>query len=124
MLELAQDAGIPAVVSTVAVNNSESSPFVSLPSENRGDANSHFLRGKELLQEARHEESASEFRCALELDGLRFRADVRINEIIREATTEFPNAHLAKSAESLFPGGRELFFEHVHLTFEGNNAIA
>jgi tetratricopeptide (TPR) repeat protein len=69
---------------------------------------------------------------AKELDTLRFRADGRINRIIREAGAcwknrgvEFVDAEdaFAKNSPQNTPG-RELFFEHVHLTFSGNYLLA
>jgi tetratricopeptide (TPR) repeat protein len=69
---------------------------------------------------------------ARDLDTLRFRADTRINEIIRsvaqhdeENGVEFVDAVAALAAEG--PNGiigNELFHEHVHLNFTGNYLIA
>jgi tetratricopeptide (TPR) repeat protein len=69
---------------------------------------------------------------ARDLDTLRFRADSRINEVIREVArqTELPRVHLASVAEVLDAhsphhlSGEEFFLEHVHLTFEGNYTVA
>jgi tetratricopeptide (TPR) repeat protein len=69
---------------------------------------------------------------ARELDTLRFRADTRINEIIRsvadswtgkgvymvDAVTKFEN----NSPHGI--AGNELFYEHVHLNFTGNYLLA
>jgi tetratricopeptide (TPR) repeat protein len=69
---------------------------------------------------------------ACELDTLRFRADSRINEIIRAVASN-------KTAEGVYlldavevfeknspeeTPGEELFYEHVHLNFEGNYLLA
>ena len=69
---------------------------------------------------------------ARDLDTLRFRADSRINEIIRDVArqTELSRVHLAHVAEVLDANsphclsGEEFFHEHVHLTFEGNYTVA
>jgi tetratricopeptide (TPR) repeat protein len=69
---------------------------------------------------------------ARDLDTLRFRADSRINEIIRDVArqTELSRIHLAHVAEVLDANsphhlsGGEFFHEHVHLTFEGNYTVA
>ncbi len=69
---------------------------------------------------------------ARDLDTLRFRADTRINEVIRAVAgqTELPRVHLANVAEALDVNsghgvsGAEFFHEHVHLTFEGNYIVA
>ncbi len=68
---------------------------------------------------------------ARDLDTLRFRADSRINEIIRNvATSSGPNVQLL-DAQSLFSAeshngvaGSELLYDHVHLTPPGNYILA
>ncbi len=69
---------------------------------------------------------------ARDLDTLRFRADTRINEIIRRVAQESSNdaVELVDAAAALAAGspngitGKELFHEHVHLNFTGNYLIA
>ena len=68
---------------------------------------------------------------ARDLDVLRFRADSRINEIIRSVAAaagpgvELFDAHslLAQVSPEGIPG-RELFYEHVHMTPQGNYQLA
>jgi tetratricopeptide (TPR) repeat protein len=69
-----------------------------------------------------------EFELARDYDTLAFRADSRINQIIKEATTAHAGqgVHMLDAA-ALFAGnspegipGHELFYEHVHLNFAGN----
>ena len=69
---------------------------------------------------------------AQELDALRFRCDSRLDQIIREVGRNRASegvylvdaaAALAAKAPDGLPG-RELFFEHVHLTPEGNYLLA
>lgn len=72
------------------------------------------------------------FERARDLDALPFRADSRINEIIRDAAARFAGEGVrALDAVSVLsppgsPGipGEESFFEHVHLNFEGNYRMA
>lgn len=69
---------------------------------------------------------------ARELDTLRFRADRRINEIIRDVANSWAGkgvylADAIKTFESNSPyetAGDELFYEHVHLNFKGNYLLA
>ena len=69
---------------------------------------------------------------ARELDTLRFRADNRINQIIRKVATAKAgsNVHLVDAAAALESNsphrttGKELFHEHVHLNFGGNYLLA
>ncbi len=74
------------------------------------------------------------FAAARDCDALRFRADAAVNAAIREVAAHGPEeeVHLVDAeralAESQFaphgiPGER-LFYEHVHLTPEGNHALA
>ena len=79
-------------------------------------------------------EARERFESARDLDVLRFRADSRINAIVREvaaaqgtADVYFADAEraLAESdpAAAGVAGG-DFFYEHVHLTFEGNYVLA
>jgi tetratricopeptide (TPR) repeat protein len=68
------------------------------------------------------------YQLACDVDALPFRADSRINEIIRRVGGEFPGGGLILSdAESALAAaspfgisGQEAFFEHVHFSFLGN----
>ncbi len=69
-----------------------------------------------------------EFELARDDDTLAFRADTRINQIIKEAAdanagkgVHFLEADrlLAQNSPGTIPGN-ELFYEHVHLNFDGN----
>ena len=75
---------------------------------------------------------AERFELARDLDVLRFRADSRLNAVIREVAEEqaangvrFADAPgaLAASADHGILGG-DLFYEHVHFTFAGNYLLA
>ncbi|MCX8156092.1 MAG: tetratricopeptide repeat protein [Verrucomicrobiae bacterium] len=91
-----------------------------------------FLRGhcrRALGQEA---PARADWAAALQEDALRFRADARINQIIRRVAAEFHDAgvvlvdaeaQLAQASPHQTPG-REFFWEHVHLNFAGNYAVA
>lgn len=98
----------------------------------RDHADSHFQLARALTAQNEPVAARVHYLRALELDALRFRTDARLNEIIREVTSAHPGATLvdlsrqlgADAASLNQPAGRALFFEHVHLTFEGNAAIA
>ncbi|REJ65507.1 MAG: tetratricopeptide repeat protein [Planctomycetota bacterium] len=76
-------------------------------------------------------QARSLYERARDADTLRFRADSRINAIIREIADESAgHVHLvdveevmAAASEGRVPG-RELFYEHVHFTFHGNYELA
>ena len=78
------------------------------------------------------EKAIEYYQAARQYDTLRFRADDRINETIRRAAGDFSNrgVHLV-DAERMFAEnsphalpGRDLFHEHVHMTFHGNYLLA
>jgi len=75
-------------------------------------------------------EAADCYRQALDTDVLRFRADTRLNQIVRESAEAQSDVRLF-DAEALLerhgqgsPPGREFFFDHVHLTPTGNYLLA
>lgn len=93
-----------------------------------------FRLGRCLFAAGRYSEARDRFILARDLDALRFRADGRINTSISEvaadqnssavklvdAEKELANSELAPHS---IPG-EELFYEHVHLTFDGNYLLA
>jgi tetratricopeptide (TPR) repeat protein len=78
-----------------------------------------------------YDSARTRFALARDLDVLHFRADGRMNQIIRSvATAAGPGVELL-DGEALFAGasphrvpGREMFYEHVHLSPEGNYQLA
>jgi tetratricopeptide (TPR) repeat protein len=95
-------------------------------------ADLQFRLGRCHWQASQFEKAKDSFVLARELDALRFRADNRINEIIREVAKQPPadGVQLLDAVE-LFDGnspyataGKELFHEHVHMTFSGNYLLA
>ena len=88
----------------------------------------HFREGRCLLALTNDEASLHELTLARDDDTLAFRADSRINQIIQDAAAEnanhgvyfldAPNTFAQRSPEKI--PGNELFYEHVHLNFEGN----
>ena len=78
------------------------------------------------------EESKQRYILARELDTLRFRADNQINNIIREVARNKINDEIyfvdtCNIIEENSPNktpGKEFFYEHVHLNFQGNYLLA
>jgi tetratricopeptide (TPR) repeat protein len=93
-----------------------------------------FRLGRCLMKAGRFAEARDRFESARDLDVLRFRADSRINPIIREVADEqatdgvrFVDAEraLAQSdPDAKGISGGDIFYEHVHLTFDGNYLLA
>ncbi len=75
-------------------------------------------------------DAQEQFSAARDLDTLRFRCDSHLNGLIRRMATGRDGVMLA-DAEAAFAQaspdglpGQDLFYEHVHLTFEGNYLLA
>ncbi len=79
-----------------------------------------------------YEQAREQYVKARDLDTLRFRADTQINRIIQNVADGMKSkgvvlANVEDTLKEASPNrlpGRELFCEHVHLTFSGNHAIA
>jgi tetratricopeptide (TPR) repeat protein len=95
-------------------------------------AEARFRWGQCLLTLGQDQEASRQFVMACDQDTLRFRADSRINEIIRQSLTNRhqEGARLVDSEEILARqsphglAGEEFLYEHVHLNFEGNYLVA
>jgi len=93
-------------------------------------ADAQFGEGECLLQLNDAADATGHFQKACDCDALVFRADSRINGIIRETGRQLggPDVVLCDAAASLpEPGsipGQETFYEHVHLNFDGNYRLA
>jgi tetratricopeptide (TPR) repeat protein len=91
-----------------------------------------FRQGTCALALNQNSEARIQLTAARDLDVLRFRCDSRLNELIREVVSSrnLQNLRLADAehafAEASPQGapGADLFYEHVHLTFEGNYLLA
>ena len=72
------------------------------------------------------------FQAARDLDTLRFRCDSKLNDLIRQGASHREGEHiLLADAERVFAEqspnglpGENLFYEHVHLNFNGNYLLA
>jgi tetratricopeptide (TPR) repeat protein len=106
--------------------------FLAADALDSGYADLQFLLGRCHSAIGDHTEARRRFRLARDFDTLRFRADQRINEIIRDVTAN-------RAAEGIYlvdaerefeeisldgVPGNDLFYEHVHLNFEGNYVLA
>ena len=93
-----------------------------------------FRMGTSLAALGRLREARERLLAACDLDVLRFRADRKINSTIRRVSAEraADAVYLVDAEESLAasdsqPGGipgNDVFFDHVHFTFEGNYLLA
>ena len=89
----------------------------------------HFRAGRCQLALTNSAQALREFELAGDDDTLAFRADSRINQIIKDGGGGqsrarafifwMPHEMLAQNSPAKIPGN-ELFYEHVHLNFDGN----
>jgi len=171
ILRAAHQAGVPVILSTVAVNLKDCAPFASphsakLEQDRKSAWNEIYEQGVQLenaglysnalavyqkaagidpnfadlqfrmgncdLALTNADRARGEFERARDYDALDFRADSRINSIIRQAASGHAGdgvslldaAHvLAQKSPEGIPGFN-LFYEHVHLNFSGNYLLA
>jgi tetratricopeptide (TPR) repeat protein len=88
----------------------------------------HFRAGRCQLALTNSEEAWRDFKLARDDDTLAFRADSRIDQIIKDGAEAKANqgVYLLDASDAIARGspakipGNELFYEHVHLNFDGN----
>jgi tetratricopeptide (TPR) repeat protein len=93
-------------------------------------ADAQFGEGECFLQLNDAADATGHFQKACDCDGLPFRADSRINGIIRETGRQLggPDLVLCDATASLPEAGKiagqETFYEHAHFNFDGNYRLA
>jgi tetratricopeptide (TPR) repeat protein len=132
ILRAASGAEVPVLLSTVASNLKDCAPFISLPVNGSDSAERLFQEGRRLLESGELEKARAALVRARDHDALAVRADTRINNIIREQAgmasgdnvvlVDAPGLLSAVTPDGI--PGEEQFYEHVHLTIEGNYRMA
>ena len=97
-----------------------------------GYADTHFRLATALENRGDFQEAKTHYQRALDLDALRFRADTRLNQVIQNIaagiegdTFSFVDSAAAfEEASQPYQPGWNLFLEHVHYDFAGNNVLA
>lgn len=95
-------------------------------------ADSHFQLGRAYEKSGLLQQSKKHYQKALDLDGLHFRTNTRLNHIIKKTAYRFNSDKLSfidstanfEQASAPFQPGWNLFLEHVHYGFDGNYLIA
>lgn len=98
-------------------------------------ADLHFKRARALEALQKFDDARAAYQRALDLDALRFRTDSRLNDAVRRVASESAgdSAVSLVDVEAVFrahaasPGGlvgAGLLYEHCHMNFEGNHAVA
>ncbi len=97
-----------------------------------GFADLRFRQGECALALGQTQLAQRHFQAARDLDTLRFRCDGKLNDSIRQVAAQRESEHiLLADAERVFAEqspdglpGENLFYEHVHLNFNGNYLLA
>jgi tetratricopeptide (TPR) repeat protein len=95
-------------------------------------ADLRFRQGCCTLALGKIEYAKKQFVAARDLDTLRFRCDSKLNDLVRQTVSNFNDQQvILADAETTFAEqspeglpGDDLFYEHVHLTFDGNYLLA
>jgi tetratricopeptide (TPR) repeat protein len=96
------------------------------------DAEAHYLFGQVLEAVGELAAARRHYLDAVDTDRMKFRADTRINGLIRQAVVGRTGVMLVDAAKALGadresaapPAGFKLFLEHVHFSWRGNYALA
>jgi tetratricopeptide (TPR) repeat protein len=95
-------------------------------------ADLRFRQGCCALALGKTNDAQKQFVAARDQDTLRFRCDSRLNDLVRQTVMNFGDQRVVLAdAETAFAAqspkglpGDDLFYEHVHLTFDGNYLLA
>lgn len=97
-----------------------------------GYADTHFRLATAYENLPKFEHAKAHYEQALDLDALRFRADTRINQVIRDVAARVENDNFSfvdsaaafETASNPYQPGWNLLVEHVHYGFSGNHILA
>ncbi|MCX6170124.1 MAG: GDSL-type esterase/lipase family protein [Ignavibacteriales bacterium] len=124
VIKMAKDADVPIILGTLTSNLKDQKPFISLKIDKFPLAENVFFEARSAYSSGNYKRADSLFRFAKDLDGLRFRAPEKINQIIRRFGSEFDvpivDVDSAFNAESLNGiVGDNLMTDHLHPTLQG-----
>lgn len=125
---MCKEANVPIVLSTLASNLKDQPPFVSIKESKHPPADKIFNEAQLNLSENQNDSALSKFVYAKDLDGLRFRAPQRMNEISLKLAKKFslPVVDVYGYFNYVSPNkivGNNLMTDHLHPTYEGYNLI-
>lgn len=99
-------------------------PLQEALSIDHGHAEAHYLLGSALLDLGRENDALEHLRRARDADALRFRADSRVQATVREVAKAKKADGAAWVDGPAIGWDDDVFWEHVHPTFEGNVRLA
>lgn len=124
VIKLCKEAKVPILLSTLTCNLKDQKPFVNIEEESNPPADKIYEEAKQTLSEGNYNEALKKFVYAKDLDGLRFRAPQKINEVIFELAKEFnfPVVDVYNKFNEISPNGivgDSLMTDHLHPTYDG-----
>ena len=124
VIQMCKNANVPIVLGTLASNLKDQKPFVSVSESENPAADKIYQEAKLALSHGNYDSAFSKFVFAKDLDGLRFRAPQKINEVITSLGSKFnfPVVDVFKEFNDASPDnivGDNLMTDHLHPTYEG-----
>jgi lysophospholipase L1-like esterase len=124
ILQKAQKAHIPVLLSELVSNIRDQAPFISERNDTLPAALDVFKKARELEKNSRLDEARIAYYQAKDLDLLRFRAPEEFNQIIHELAEKFEVSLVPMQSyfENASPNGligTNLIHEHVHPNIDG-----
>ena len=124
VIQMCKNANVPIVLGTLASNLKDQKPFVSVSESENPPADKIYQEAKLALSQGNYDSAFSKFVFAKDLDGLRFRAPQKINEVITSLGSKFnfPVVDVFKEFNDASPDqivGDNLMTDHLHPTYEG-----
>ena len=120
-----EHAGIPVFIGSLASNIKDHKPFVDIIDGNQPSALSTFNKAHEAYELGNIDQAKQLFSVARDLDGLKFRAPSKINDIIKFTSENFDDVIYVPVEENMAASttdgliGNELMLEHLHPNQKG-----
>jgi len=124
MFEMANESGVPIIISNLTSNLKDQKPFVSIEDGDDPSADEIYNKGTSALARGLNNDARNQFYRAKDLDALRFRAPRDINNIIELSAYKYnyPVVDADSVFNELSPNGivgSNLMTDHLHPTIEG-----
>lgn len=124
ILQMIKDHNVPVIIGELVSNLKDQKPFISIPTENYPTANQVFIEANKQYENGFYNQADSLYRLAKDLDGLRFRASEKVNQIIKKLSEDFnikyvktDSVFCAESPNGII--GDNLMTDHLHPNMEG-----
>lgn len=120
-----RQAGIPVFIGSLASNLKDHKPFVDIIDGNQPSALATFNKAHEAYESGNIDQAKQLFNLARDLDGLKFRAPSKINDIIKTTSENYDDIIYVPVEENLAASskdgliGNELMLEHLHPNQKG-----